>query len=408
MLLYLFVYNAATTLLIFLNDIFNSSSLTRYFDLRINQNISSAASSDCLFHCASYGEYLSIKPLLLQIKKIYPKKKITISFLSPSGYENAQEPHLYNSKIYCPVDSKKAVFNWLKIVDPSLVIIAQNEVWPMFLSALGQRKIPFIYVESYFNENLKNKIWLKLNKLLIGKAERIFVQNQNTASFLKKIWPFKVDNVGSLRQEHIKKELSLAHDLQIIKDFKDDKLLLVLGSTHIADFKVIGSALPRLSYKIKLLIAPHDISDSHLNFIDNFLKDTPSFRYSEGFQEGNNICILDQFGVLKYTYQYADIVYIGGGFGKGIHNVLEPAFYETPIIVGTKYRKFAEALLLEKNGELTSIKSANSMIDTINTIIGNQSFIKKNKSTPNKSANQPSIRILQSIEHYISTGEQKL
>lgn len=385
LLVYLFLYR----LLFFLTEKFRFviplSGVKEYFAHRPTPLLIDGC--DLLFHCASIGEYMSVKPLLIKLKNENPKLKIGLSFLSSSGFDNANDFELFDFKLYNPIDKKKNVNNWLEKVNPSLVVISQNEIWPVFLSTLSQRSIPFLLVDSYFNENFKNKLWLRLNKSILSKAKRIFTQNQKTSSFLNNLGLNNTENTGSLRQEQVTKDLSNALLLPAIEEFASSKPLLVLGSVHISDLKVMGSVLLDISEEYKILIAPHDIDEPNLKFIKELLHKKGFSSYSEGIKDDDDFCILDEFGILKYAYQYADIVYIGGGFGKGIHNVLEPAHFEKPILIGPNYLKFEEAHVIRNQGVLFPIESGNEMKSKLIYLKQNteniQMIYKEHSSIPN-------------------------
>ncbi len=375
-----------------------SRTILNYLSLRENQNLKSA---DILCHCASLGEHQSLVPVLEKIRSNFPIKKIALSFFSPSGYLNVKARNIYDFKIYCPVDQKSEVDIFLDQINPSLIIISQNEIWPLFLAEIVRRGIPCIYIDSYFNKTRRNKLWFWLNQSSLSKVKCFFTQNKEVSYFLKGELRAQAHAIGSIRKEYIDQSLSQKLSLPKLELFSNSKPLIVFGSVHNSDIYILSKCIDQIIEKYNILIAPHDINDYNLRLIKKKLKDYSISFYSRMKKEESSICVLDEFGVLKFAYHYAEIVYIGGGFNKGIHNVLEPAYFLKPIIVGPNFSKFQEAKELNQRQVLFEISNSNDLINKIEFIANHREEIQESYSTYQELYHSPS----QFIVNFIRTNK---
>ena len=368
--------------------------IKEYLSLRIDQKLQHA---DVLFHCASLGEYQSIKPLLKYIRFNFSDIKVSVSFFSPSGFKYVDDQHLYDDKIYSPIDKTSEVKNFIHRVSPNLVIISQNEIWPVFLTEVRERKIPFLYVDSYFNPTLINHIWLILNRKNLTQSSKIFTQNDQTAELLQSVLKVEVANIGSLRVENIEEEFAHTQPKYDLSSFIQRDPLIIFGSIHKSDWNVLISTLVHLIGKFKIIMAPHELDQGFFIEMKKSLDPTQTSMWTEGIGAGTQVCILDEFGILKYLYKNADIVYVGGGFGSGIHNVMEPAFFQKPIIVGPNMNKFHEALHLEKEQVLFRIRNSNELLDVIEYLSDHHSSINSKYQSIQKVSERPSLKVINHI-----------
>ena len=390
----IWTYRLIFKLVIWTGRLMRIRRIKEYLSLRNDQKIQKA---DVLFHCASLGEYQSIKPLLKSIRLKFSKIKVSVSFFSPSGFKYVDDQHLYDYKIYSPIDKTQEVKNFIDSVCPSLIIISQNEIWPVFLTEIRERNIPFVYVDSYFRPTLINHIWLRLNRKSLTHSSKFFTQNHQTAELLQTLLKVEIENVGSLRVENIEEELAHALPKYDLSAFIQKNPLIIFGSIHKSDWNVLVSTLVQLIGKFKIILAPHEMDQGFFIEMKKSLDATQTSMWTEGIGEGTQVCILDEFGILKYLYKYADIVYIGGGFGSGIHNVMEPAFYQKPIIVGPDMNKFHEALHLEKEQVLFRIRNSKELLDVIENVSGLHSSIKSKYQSIQKASERPSLKVINHI-----------
>ncbi len=314
-----------------------------------------------LIHCSSLGEFEQGRPLLEQIKAQYPKYKIILSFFSPSGFEIEKTNNLADLVIYLPVDTKNNVLSFVKLLNLKKAFFIKYEYWPNLFSALQKIDCPIYMVSAIFREDQfffkPNAKWYRKNTLAI--VNHFFIQNEASASILKKHKFKNFSITGDTRFDRVIELSESNFSDQKIEDFIQSSYhTLVAGSSWFEDEKIISTFLQQEEGKNwKTILAPHEIHESHLVQIEKLCQGIKYVRYSKATNEElkeAQILIIDNIGKLKFLYRYADICYIGGGFGAGIHNTLEPASYGKPVIFGPKYQKFDEAKqLLEINAAKT-------------------------------------------------------
>lgn len=311
------------------------------------------------FHCASLGEFEQGRNLIELFKSKYPSYKILLTFFSPSGYEVRKNYSEADYIYYLPLDTKSNAQRFIKTSKPKIAFFIKYEFWYHYINEASKLGIPVISASSifrseqvYFKKN--NKFW----KHLLSKVAFFYVQDEQSETLLEEITITKTLITGDTRYDRVKTLLDSDKTLPEIEIFKGLNQLIVFGSTWKQDIDIIKSAINNLDGNIKIIIAPHEISDGNIKYIeDSFL--LKSSRHSE--YSANVDCqllIIDNIGMLSTLYKYADISYIGGAFGKGLHNTLEAAAYGNPIIFGPRYLKFNEAINLIKVGAAFSIDSS--------------------------------------------------
>lgn len=345
-------------------------------------------------HCASLGEYEQGLPVFEEIKKLYQTHKIVLSFFSPSGYEIRKNSPIADAVVYLPLDTKQNAKRFIKHVNPELTVFVKYEFWPNYLNELKRNSKKAILISALFRENHpffkpKGK-WMR--KYLIA-FEHFFVQNELSKQLLNTIGFNNVTISGDTRYDRVSNQLKIDNSLPFIEDFIDDKLCFVAGSTWSDGEAYICNYINSNSSDLKFIIAPHDIKSNRIKELQKRLK-VPSILLSE-IKNKNlkdyNVFIINTIGILSKTYSYADIAYVGGAIGTtGLHNILEPAVFGVPIIIGNNHNKFPEAILMIENGGVFSVNNEEEFISTLNklkndtdfrekTSLSNSSFIVKNK-----------------------------
>lgn len=311
------------------------------------------------FHAASLGEFEQGRPIIEAIKKDYPQYKILLTFFSPSGYDVRKDYPLADIVCYLPFDKKRNVKKFLGIIQPKMAIFIKYEFWYNFLNQLHKKNIPSYIVSAIFRKNQIFFRWYgKGMQRVLKLYTSLFVQDENSAQLLEKIGISKnVQICGDTRFDRVIDICKQAKDIEIAEVFakkaaENNQTILVAGSSWPKDEDVFIPYF-NTTTDLKLIIAPHEIHESHLKYIESNLK-RPSIRYSQASSDNisNYDCIiLDSFGMLSSIYRYGQIAYVGGGFGVGIHNVVEPAVYSMPVIFGPNFKKFIEAIgLIEQGG----------------------------------------------------------
>ena len=329
------------------------------------------------FHASSLGEFEQGRPLIEKIKAEHPEYKILLTFFSPSGYEVRKNYGGEDVVCYLPFDTPYRVKKFLDLSKPVMAIFIKYEFWDNYLSELKRRNIPVYIVSAIFRkEQLFFKWYGGMYRKVLSYFTHIFVQDDASRELLSKYGVTNVSVFGDTRFDRVQDVYKNTKQIPMVELFvnnnrSDNQLTMVAGSSWQQDEEVY------LNYfnehpELKLIIAPHEIHKDHLMHIESMLK-RPSIRLSEATEKdikGKSCLIVDSFGLLSSIYRYGDLAYIGGGFGAGIHNVLEAAVYGIPVIFGPKYQKFKEARdLLQVGGafSITDEKTFESKMEELST-----------------------------------------
>ena len=347
------------------------------------------------FHCASLGEYEQGLPVFEEIKKLYSTYKIILSFFSPSGFEIRKNAPVADVVVYLPLDTKQNAKRFINLVNPELIVFVKYEFWPNYLNEIIRNKKKAILISALFRENhvffsSKGKWMIKY----LTAFEHFFVQNETSKQLLRTIGFNNVTVSGDTRYDRVSNQLKIDNKLPFIEEFVSDKLCFVAGSTWPEGEDYICNFINSNSTSdIKFIIAPHDIKSNRIKDLVKKLN-VPAVLFSEKDTQNLkdfNVFIVDTIGILTKIYSYADITYVGGATGStGLHNILEPAIFGTPILIGKNHKKFPEASLMIKNGGVFSVDSEIEFISILNNLIKdsefrektsqlNSSFIDKNK-----------------------------
>lgn len=304
------------------------------------------------FHAASLGEFEQGRPIMESLKNSHPEFKILLTFFSPSGYEVRKDYQGADIICYLPMDMSWNVKRFLDIVQPDCAIFIKYEFWMNYLLELKKRQIKTYIVSAIFRESqLFFRSYGGFYRRLLKSFTHLFVQNDESVRLLHSIGFDNVTKVGDTRFDRVADIAAKSKDLPIVQAFKSDAKVLIAGSSWPNDENIL---LPYFNqnFPLKLIIAPHEIDEEHLQSIISQLK-RPYIRYSQATIENvkeADCLIIDCFGLLSSIYRYGEIAYIGGGFGVGIHNILEAAVYGIPVIFGPNFRKFQEAVDLQQKG----------------------------------------------------------
>jgi len=329
----------------------------------INSIEALGSSSKCVWvHCASLGEYEQVKPILFEIKSRFPEYLIILTFFSPSGFYRPSSFFQADAVFPLPLDGQKVAKAWINALRPSLVLFVKQELWFHYLNELNLQKIPVILVSGTLSSSLLKmpvySLWyVKICRLF----SVLFLQNKKDMELAKKYNLHNTILAGNSRVDSVKKNKEVSWENEIIKDFTLDSDTIIFGSTWPEDIPFLQYFLANSAYKNwKIIWAPHEISSHQINLLFSSLKDETSIiLFSKASEATGNerILLLDTLGMLKYAYRFAQLAYVGGGFGKGIHNLLEPIVYEMPVIFGPHFKAFPEAHFLVDNGGGFSIRN---------------------------------------------------
>lgn len=345
------------------------------------------------FHAASLGEFEQGRPLMERIRKDYPQYKILLTFYSPSGYEVRKNYEGADIICYMPVDTRLNAIRFLRLVRPVMAFFIKYEFWSNFLHILKHRNIPTYSVSSIFREDQVFFKWYGRSYAGVLKCfTRFFVQNEESKQLLKGIGITAVDVVGDTRFDRVLQIKEAAKHLPICAAFRTGVASSQSADVPHHDFKVFvaGSSWPPDENVFipffnehkdwRLLIAPHVIAEEHLKLILSLIKDKKVVRYTQTTPEEAaeaDVLIIDCFGLLSSMYNYGDVAYIGGGFGVGIHNTLEAAVWNMPVIFGPNNKKFQEAQGLLKSGGGFEINTYEDFSGLMSSLMNDETFLKQ-------------------------------
>ncbi len=334
-------------------------------------------------HCASLGEFEQGRPIIEELKQSHPDFKILLTFFSPSGFEIRKNYEKADFVCYLPLDTPQNAKQFLDIVKPQLVFFIKYEFWYFFLREIWKRKIPLYLVSGIFRRN--QRFFRKhaiLSKKMLNCFTHFFVQNENSKQLLNSINIQNVSVTGDTRFDRVFTITQQSKDLPLIEKFAQNNTLLIAGSTWKPDEEILIKFFNQSNNQLKLIIAPHETHKENINRIIKLFPDQNIVKlYSEVIEtelSNINVLIIDSIGILSSIYKYGQIAYIGGGFGKGIHNILEAATFGMPIIFGPEFKKFQEAIDLIDLGGAFSISKFEELQDTINSFIeDNEKIVRK-------------------------------
>lgn len=301
------------------------------------------------FHCASLGEFEQGRPVLEAFRKDYPQYRIVLTFFSPSGYE-ARKSYPHAAIIcYLPADTPANAQQFIEAIRPNIAFFVKYEFWHFYLKTLHNKQIPVISFASIFRANqVFFKPWGGLMRQSLSYFQHLFVQQEASVKLLKSIDIPSCSVAPDTRFDRVHQICQQPKEIPLASHFSAGTPTLIIGSAWLADIERLAPVLSQWQKPLKIIIAPHEVEDKNIVAIEQQLRQSlPTLRYSQATEENiseASVLLIDNIGMLSSLYQYGDWAYIGGAFGKGLHNTLEAATFGLPIIFGPKYQKFQEAI----------------------------------------------------------------
>lgn len=330
------------------------------------------------FHTASLGEYEQGLPVLEKLKQAYPEYKIVLTFFSPSGYEVKKNSSVADVITYLPLDTKANAKQFLDCIHPELVVFVKYEFWPNYLAELKNRSVKTLSISTIFRAS---QAFFKpyggwMRKSLFA-FDHIFVQDENSKKLLNSIDYNNVTISGDTRFDRVLEILHRDNELPFVKQFKQDKTCMVIGSSWPEDEQLFVPFINTSNEDCKYIIAPHNIKSQEILKLRKSIH-KPTVLFSELEQHENisqfDVFIVDTIGILTKVYSYADIAYVGGGMSNtGLHNTLEPAVFGIPVIIGKEFSGFKEAEDLVKLKGIISVSSVSEFSTIASTFISDTS-----------------------------------
>nr|WP_315244380.1 glycosyltransferase N-terminal domain-containing protein [uncultured Flavobacterium sp.] len=333
------------------------------------------------FHSASLGEYEQGLPVIEKIKERYPTHKIIITFFSPSGYEVRKNNTIADITIYLPLDTKSNAKQFLKLTHPELVFFIKYEFWLNYLKELEKLKTPTYLISGIFRDNQMFFKWYGgFYRKALKTFTYFFVQNESSKQKIESIGFQNVIASGDTRFDRVNAILDRDNSLEFIETFKNNQPTIVIGSSWPKDEVLLAEYINQAPENVKFIIAPHNIKTEQIENLKNTItKKTVLFSEKENkLLADYTVLIVNTVGLLTKIYSYGTIAYVGGGFGNpGIHNILEPATFGIPIVIGPNYSKFAEAIELVKLGGCTTISNTENLKHTFNQLLSDNNFLEE-------------------------------
>jgi len=359
------------------------------------------------FHAASLGEFEQARPVMETFAREFPNFDILLSFFSPSGYEIRKNYPLAFHVCYLPFDSQKNAEDWVKITKPSIAFFVKYEFWYFYSSELRKNNIPLISFSTIFR---KNQIYFRslgaFNRKILRNFQKFFVQNKESLYLLKSIEIENGEIAGDTRFDRVIEIAEDKNELPIIHEFKGEKKLLVIGSAWNSDIEIIVPLIQKLKSIFRFVIVPHEVDEKTLQSISNRLGAGIIFyeSFDPSLVSDDKVLVVDTIGILSQIYKYADVAFVGGAFGDGLHNILEAAVFGVPVYFGNRnYGKFKEAVDLISLQVAFPVANSNELHDYIMNVYKNDEELKKMRNAlkiyfeSNKGATKKIIDYAQNI-----------
>ncbi len=333
------------------------------------------------FHCASLGEYEQGVPVMEALKKKYPDYKLVVTFFSPSGYEAKKKSTLADVIVYLPMDTKSNARKFIAYVHPELAVFVKYEFWPNYLKTLQSKNVPAVFISTVFREN---QVFFKWYGGFMRKAlktiDYFFVQDTISRDLIRSQGFKNVTLSGDTRFDRVSHQIEMDNRVDFISEFISDRLCIVMGSSWPEDEAVFIDYVNQASDTVCFIIAPHEIKDSSVRALRHKIEKS-TVLYSEKDEHDlaeHQVFIMNAIGYLSRVYSYANIAYVGGAMGTGgLHNILEPATFGIPIIIGKNFDKFREAKQLQKLAGLFSVSKSEEFSKIINKLVEDKKFREK-------------------------------
>jgi 3-deoxy-D-manno-octulosonic-acid transferase len=318
------------------------------------------------FHCASLGEFEQGRPLIETLREVYPGHKIFLTFFSPSGYEIRKGYAGADWVFYLPLDSAANARAFVEAINPRLAVFVKYEFWHYYLQELHRRGVPTLLVSAIFRPNqLFFKPQGAFYRQMLTHFSQLFVQNEASLQLLRGIGVQHAAVAGDTRFDRVLAISRQAKEIPLARAFAQDKPILVVGSSWPADIAVLAPLVQTYRGRIKCIIAPHELDESGLRHTEESLG-VSTIRYSQATEDqlkDADVLLVDTIGLLSSLYALGSWAYVGGSFGKGLHNTLEAAVWGIPVFFGNQnYQKFAEARELVQLGAAVAVADSSELL----------------------------------------------
>ena len=326
-------------------------------------------------HCSSLGEFEQGRPLIEALRKEYPHRQIVLTFFSPSGYEIRKNYPAADFILYMPLDTPGNARRFVEALNPCLAVFVKYDFWFNTLQALQHKSVPVIFISTVFEKGhfLFRHLTTPLRHIVQGTV--LFVQDESSATLLQQHGFSEVYIAGDNRIDRVIQLNESGTKVPVLADLTSSRKVIVFGSIWPKDFEIVGSFISRHLHDYYFIIAPHNVDDAHTQpILDRFIESSIRWSNISAYQD-QPVIVVDTIGDLNTMYQHGSLAYIGGGFGKGIHNTLEPAAAGLPVIFGPNYSKFVEAHKLIALGAARSVQSAGEFAASVHHFLDETEYL---------------------------------
>jgi 3-deoxy-D-manno-octulosonic-acid transferase len=336
------------------------------------------------FHCSSLGEFEQGRPVIEAFRDQHPDWKILLTFFSPSGYEVRKDYKAADGILYLPLDTPGNARKFIQAIKPTIAVFIKYEFWFRYIDRLYEEKIPTYIISGIFRSGQHFFQWYgKWTRNQLKKISHFFVQDENSKILLNDIGLNNITMSGDTRFDRVAAIAEKTESYPLVETFSRDSKVLMAGSTWPADERLFLELMNQTGDDVKFIIAPHEVAAPRIQALQRQARshqaavsrnDSAGYRYTDNSKlitlfsqltpenaASAGVLIIDGIGYLSHLYQYATIAFIGGGFGAGIHNILEAATFGKPIVFGPNYRKFREAVKLVELGGAFPVKNSNEL-----------------------------------------------
>jgi 3-deoxy-D-manno-octulosonic-acid transferase len=337
-------------------------------------------------HCASLGEFEQGRPIIEAVKNEMPHFKIIVTFFSPSGYEIRKNYQKADIVCYLPADTPKNAEKFISVIKPVLAVFVKYEFWYNYISVLKRKGIPLFLVSAIFRKEQHFFRWYgSFSRNMLQMFGRIFVQDLNSLELLQGIGYKDAVQAGDTRFDRVVEIAGAAKTIPQLENFRGNERLLLAGSSWTRDEEIISEYINKNPDRMKWVFAPHEIGAENIRRIEALIR-VKCIRFSELTKESYDarVLIIDNIGMLSSAYRYAYIAAIGGGFGKGIHNILEPACWSIPVLFGPNHLNFREAVDLINLGGAKTFKTGDEFMSILDVWLSDENLYRKAAETAGK------------------------
>ncbi|MHA6249396.1 3-deoxy-D-manno-octulosonic acid transferase [Pontibacter sp. CAU 1760] len=360
------------------------------------------------FHCASLGEFEQGRPVIEAFQAAFPDYKILLTFFSPSGYEVRKNYSGADYVAYLPFDSEANASQFIQLVQPKLAVFVKYEFWHYYIQALQRLQVPVLSISAIFREE---QVFFKpyggFYRQILKCLTHIYTQNNESRDLLRSIGVTHASVAGDTRFDRVLQTAASVKILPVVEAFVQQQQVFVIGSSWPADIEALKPLIDRYQHQIKFIVAPHEINEGSLSAAMQ-LAGKSTVRFSEA-TEANvasaAVLVVDNVGMLASLYSYGTYAYIGGAFGKGLHNTLEAAVFGLPLFFGPRYARFQEAKDLVELGCAFPVKNASALLqafEKVHTVPAVRQRITENEKQYVKQQAGATYKIMADIERLLS------